>query len=400
MKNQEPSKLSAVRKLIPFLTLLFATFCFVPGQSQVVKVTKTVTKTDINGDSKTTTSVTLPDSMMMSIGNNMSGNQASNVLDSISITADKIIPILKKLEKSDPNQNGELLDELFATMNIKVNNRIVTHNDLSKEVLASLKPADYIEMENFLNSAKESGEEFNRQPQGQDTKKTIASMDLLQQFGKLGIVQKLTPDVVKLLGSMMNEIMQGMATQFNGMQLTSSGRLFNDELQGNLSSTTSTIARESKPDPVPVYVNPYCKLSDELFEWSKEPFGKERLVSIERKSSETVVTLSIPIYLNQWIRFSNKFQLINKKNGDRFNIRRVENMPLNTEIFFHDVAGRMVLAKVIFPPLKHNVKIVDLVDSSDTNEYESEWSFKDIKIADYKPAADKISSGSYAKVYY
>lgn len=387
MKNQEPSKLSAVRMLIPLLTLLLVTFCFVSGQSQVVKVTKTVTSTGNHGDSKTTTSVTSTDSMKMSIGNKMSGNQASQGLDSISVMAAKVIPILKKLQQSDPDQNGELMDELLAAMKFKINKRTVTRNDLSKEFLASLQPEDYIELENFLKSAMETEEKFKRQPQGQDTEKMIASMELMQQLGKLGIVQKVKPEILKLLGSMMNGMMQGMATQFNG-------------LQRNIATTPSAITRASKPEPVPVYINPYCKLSDELFEWSKEPFGKIRLASIERKSYETVVTLSIPIYLNQWIRFNNTFQLINKKNGDRYIIRRVENMPLNTEIFFHDVARRMVLAKVIFPPLKHNVKIVDLVESSDPKDDESEWSFRDIKISDYKPGASKRSSDGGANIYY
>ena len=173
MKNQEPSKLSAIRKLmlVPFLTLLFAAFCFVPGQSQVVKVSKTVTNTGFNGNTKTTTSVTSTDSIKLSMSNVMSGNQASNVLDSISILTEKVLPILKKLEKSDPSQNGELLDELFKTMDIKVNNRTVNHKDLSKEVLASLKPADYIEMEKFLNAAKDTEKKYKNQPQDQDNAK-------------------------------------------------------------------------------------------------------------------------------------------------------------------------------------------------------------------------------------
>ena len=397
MKNQEPSKLSAIRKLmlVPFLTLLFAAFCFVPGQSQVVKVSKTVTNTGFNGNTKTTTSVTSTDSIKLSMSNVMSGNQASNVLDSISILTEKVLPILKKLEKSDPSQNGELLDELFKTMDIKVNNRTVNHKDLSKEVLASLKPADYIEMEKFLNAAKDTEKKYKNQPQDQDNAKTMASMNLIQQFGKLGIVQKVMPDVLKLLGSMMNDMMQGVTSQ-----ISSSGRTIDSPLIGTMSKTTSTTNRESEPESVPAYINPYCKLSEDQFEWSKEPFGIIRVVSIERKSNETVVTLCIPIYYNRWIRFSNKTQLINTKNGDRYTIRRVENMPLNTEIFFHDVDRTMVLAKVVFPPLKKNVKTVDYIEFSYKDGSETEWSFRNLNLSDYKPGANKTLSDGGSKVYY
>jgi hypothetical protein len=396
MKNHEPSKLSAVRKLIlvPFLTLLLATFCFVPGQSQVVKYTKGVTTTGPDGKIRTTTTV-VSDTLKMNFANALSKEQSSKFLDSISNSADKMIPILKKLEKAETSQSGPLLDEFLKAMNINVNNKMLTHKDLSKEVLSSLKPEDYLELENYLKSVKETVATLKSKPQEQLNEQSFASMDFVQNFSKLGLVQKLMPEVLRMLSSVMSEMMQGMDPSTSKLNFTTSGRLINDRVDG---LTTTTTSRVSEPDPVPVYVNPYCKLSEDLFEWSKEPFGAIRLVSIEPKSSETVVTLSIPIYYNQWIRFSNKTQLINKKNGDRYTIRRVENMPLNTEIFFHDVSNKMVLAKVVFPPLKKDVKIVDFMESEDGTE--NEWTFRDIKISNYKPGANKVSTGSGAKVYY
>lgn len=401
MKNQEPSKLSAIRKLIlvPFLTLLFATFCFVPVQSQVVKVEKKITKTNSDGKTESGT-VTAVDTVKIGITKDLSSNQSQNMMDSISIIAERVRPILKGLENADLTKNPEKLDALLEAMNVKVNNKSVTHDNISKEVISSLKPEDFLEMEKFMESVQGTFKKNQGQLQGQTNASQMESLDFMKDFGKLGLVQKMMPEILKLLGSMMKEMMQGMTTQFNGMQVTPSGRLINDRLQGNISTTSSTYTRESEPDPVPVYVNPYCKLSKDLFEWSKEPYGKARIVSIEPKSSETVVTMSIPIRYNQWIRFSSKTQLINKKNGDRYTIRRVENMPLKTEIFIHDVSNRMILAEVVFPPLKHNVKIVDLIEYADNTGAETEWTFKNLTISDYKPGDDKISSGSGAKVYY
>jgi beta-lactamase regulating signal transducer with metallopeptidase domain len=401
MKNQEPSKLSAIRKLmlVPFLTLLFASFCFVQGQSQVIKVEKKTTKTGSDGKTETVT-VTTVDTVKMSMTKDLSGYQSQKVLDSISTLTKRVLPILKKLEKTDLIKNPEALDELFEAMNIKVNNKAITHDNISKEVVSSLKPEDFMEMDKFMVSAQENIKNNLSELQGQTNASQKASQDFMKQFGKLGIVQKMMPEFLKILNSMMASMTQGGTQTSNGLLFSDSGRLLNGRLQGNVSPTISTYKTESTPEPVPVYINPYCKLSDELFEWSKEPFGSERLVSIERKSNETIVTLSIPIYLDQWIRFSNKFQLVNKKNGDRYTIRRVENMPLNTEIFFHDVDHRMVLAKVIFPPLKKNVKIIDIVDTSDSDEYDSEWSLTDVQLSDYKPGANKVAAGSGAKVYY
>jgi len=403
MKNQEPSKLSAIRKLmlVPFLTLLFASFCFVQGQSQVIKVEKKTTKTGADGKTETVT-VTTVDTVKMSMKKDLNGYQSQKVLDSISTLTKRVLPILKKLEKTDLAKNPEALDELLEAMNVKVNNKTITHDNISKEVVSSLKPEDFMEMDKFMVSAQDYIKNNLSELQGQTNASQIASQDFMNQFGKLSIVQKMMPEVLKILNSMMNTMTQGMTSSGRLMMpgTTPSGRIINNQLQSSLSSNTPTFKTESNPEPVPVYINPYCKLSDELFEWSKEPFGRERLVSIERKSSETVVTLSIPIYLDQWIRFSNKFQLVNKKNGDRYTIRRVENMPLNTEIFFHDVDLRMVLAKVIFPPLKQNVKIIDIVDNSESDEYASEWSLRDVKLSDYKPGSNKEATGSGAKVYY
>ena len=398
MKNQEPTKLSASRKLIlvPFLTFLIATFCFVPGQSQVVKYSKGVTTTGPDGKTKTVVT-TMTDTLKMNLANNLTKEQSSKFLDSISNSADKMIPILKKLEKVESSQSGPLLDEFLTAMNINVNNKVLTHKDLSKDVLSSLQPSDYLELENYLKSVKETVANLKSKPQDQLNENSFASMAFVQNFSKLSLVQKLMPEVLRILGDAMTQMMQGMDPSTNSLKMTPSGRLINDRI-GALSATTNINSNVSEPDPVPVYVNPYCKLSEDMFEWSKEPFGAIRLVSIEPKSSETVITLSIPIYYNQWIRFSSNTQLINKKNGDRYTIRRVENMPLNTEIFFHDVRNRMVLAKVVFPPLKKDVKIVDVFESEDGSY--NEWTFRNIQISDYKPGARKASSGSGAKVYY
>jgi len=75
-------------------------------------------------------------------------------------------------------------------------------------------------------------------------------------------------------------------------------------------------------------------------------------------------------------------------------------MPLNTEIFFHEVDRKMVLAKVVFPPLKKNVKTVDYIEFSYNDGSETEWSFRNLNLSDYKPGANKTSSDGGPKVYY
>jgi beta-lactamase regulating signal transducer with metallopeptidase domain len=380
MKNQEPSKLSAFRKLmlVPFLTLLFAVLCFVPGQSQTVKVQKKVSYVKPDGKTETT----LVDTLKFAYNKNMSEDETKDFLDSISRSANKIIPILKKLETADAGQKSLLFDEYLKAMNIQINGKTITSNDVP-DLLSKLSSEDFKEMQNYLQKAQQTARKIHSQPQGESALEQQTTRDFVEQFANLGIMIKIMPEILNLMGSKMNEMMQGLAAS-----TVSASKINVSDI-----NTSRTLNNQKEPEPVPVYVNPYCKLSDELFEWSNEPFGSIRLVSIERKSKETVVILAIPIYENRWIRFSNRSRIVNRKNGDCYLLRGVENMPMNTEIFFHDVDRRMLLAKLFFPPLKQNVEFIDFGDDP-TEKYENgdSWTLKNVRVSDYKPGSNKNSN--------
>ena len=84
-------------------------------------------------------------------------------------------------------------------------------------------------------------------------------------------------------------------------------------------------------------------------------------------------------------------------------IRRVENLPFNTEIFFQDVNQQMLIATLIFPPIKRRTKIIDIVEVLNPKKEAIEgnigWSFRNIEVSDYKPGATRKNAKS-VEVYY
>lgn len=395
MKNNEPKRTSIARRLLllPYLLVLFGLFCVTPGIGQSngrpTLVTK-VTTFDKNGKPSMTQKVSMDIN-----AKDLNKKEVDLFLDSISKQADLLIPILSKLEKGGISTQPKAFDQFLQALNLKINNQVITQNDLPKEFLEQIKPEDFGEMKTYLGETKTKVEKLKLDQSLSEEAKAMQSMNLMQGFLNLGIVQKVMPGMLqfatKVLESTFSSVAQG---GLNKLALLQNPNPIHSDIADMAVVDGSRKSMTKQPEPVPVYVNPYCKLSDELFEWSKEPFGEIRLVSIERKKTETIVTLSIPIYQDQWIQFSNNFAIVNQKNGDRYKIRGVENMPMNTEVFFHDVANRMLLAKLIFPPIKSNVTMVDILEETSNG-----WGFRDIRVADYKPNAQIIGRTKGGKEY-
>ena len=404
MKNNEPKRTSIARRLLllPYLLVLFGLFCVTPGIGQSngrpTVVTK-VTTFDKNGKPSMTQKVSMDIN-----AKDLNKKDVDLFLDSISKQADLLIPILSKLEKGGLSTQPKAFDQFLQALNFKINNQVITQNDLPKEFLEQIKPEDFGEMKTYLGDTKKTVDKLKLDQTLSEEDKALQSMNLMQGFLNLGIVQKVMPGMLqfatKVLESTFSSVAQGGLNKLALLQNPSytkmdvEGGLVEDALVEDAYFKTNKSIRSNKTEaePVPVYVNPYCKLSDELFEWSKEPFGDIRLVSIEKKKTETIVTLSMPIYQDHWIQFRNNFSIVNQKNGDRYKIRGVENIPMNTEVFFHDVANRMLLAKLIFPPLKSNASVVDILEETSNG-----WEFRDIRVADFKPNASGGTKGG--KVY-
>lgn len=373
MKKQEPSKSSPFRKLmlVPILALLFGTFCVEQGQSQVIKVVKKTTTADASGKPiESTVTYESP------IEQKLDQKGAAKFLDSISRLTDQVVPILKKLEKETTYTKGNKnLDELLHAMNMKMNENVLSSNDFSPEFLASLTSSDFKELETYLTNAQSIAKKRQASSNTNTTDEQVQA--LMQEFTNLKLFKKILPEMVQMLGSMMTTMMNGLSQVNGNAPLNMLTALMQPKAEDNV-----TIS-----EPVPVYVNPYCKLDENLFDWSDEPFGVEHLVSIARNTTETVVTLAIPVHYNEWFKFNSNFYILDKQNGDKYLIRSVLNMPLNTEIFIHEVNKKMILAKLYFPALKSKVKKIDLVENDGKG-----WFFQNIDVSKLKRGEMKFNN--------
>lgn len=358
MKKQEPKPMSGKQKgmLAILLSCIFAVFCFVPGQSQEITIEKI-------GN--------------LQLGNTVSNEQVSLLLDSLVKSADSLLPVLKKLGDAESIEAGEDLEEFFDKMDLKVNNKTIPKEEILKEMQGALKPEDFKQMERYMHQIKIDLNNGTAQPQMDSL--NANALELVKNFAGLNLVQKMAPIILEKMFATMTETV----------------------LPNSITQTSKRVQTSKKEEPR--FVNPYAKLTKNQVEWSNEPFGEISVASIERTSEETIVKLNIPVYANQWIRFSNGFQLIDQKKGDRYMIRRVENLPFNTEIFFQDVNQQMLIATLIFPPIKRRTKIIDIVEVLNPKKEAIEgnigWSFRNIEVSDYKPGATRKNAKS-VEVYY
>lgn len=358
MKKQEPKPMSGKQKglLAVVLSCIFAVFCFAPGQSQEITIEKI-------GN--------------LQLGNTVSNEEVSLLLDSLVKSADSLLPVLKKLGDAESIEAGEDLEEFFDKMDLKVNNKTIPKEEILKEMQGALKPEDFKQMERYMHQIKIDLNNGTAQPQMDSL--NANALELVKNFAGLNLVQKMAPIILEKLFATMTETV----------------------LPNSITQTSKRVQTNKKEEPT--FVNPYAKLTKNQVEWSNEPFGEISVASIERTSEETIVKLNIPVYANQWIRFSNGFQLIDQKKGDRYMIRRVENLPFNTEIFFQDVNQQMLIATLIFPPIKRRTKIIDIVEVLNPKKEAIEgnigWSFRNIEVSDYKPGATRKNTKS-VEVYY
>ncbi len=95
-----------------------------------------------------------------------------------------------------------------------------------------------------------------------------------------------------------------------------------------------------------------------------------RILDVECRKDETRVLMAVDMPMDQpagWLIFSSDIYIRDTKTKDRYMLRRVENdIPLNKVIVVEGCGGQSVAFTMIFPPLKKNVRTIDVVDMPNT----------------------------------
>jgi len=110
---------------------------------------------------------------------------------------------------------------------------------------------------------------------------------------------------------------------------------------------------------------------------------KTSIISINKSNpKETLITIAIPIRKNNdWFLVNKEFRIIDKRTQDQYLIRKIEkNLPLDRKIIITGNAEKMIEITMIFPPLKKNVEVVDIIEKNEKNDG---WLFENVNINDY-----------------
>lgn len=97
---------------------------------------------------------------------------------------------------------------------------------------------------------------------------------------------------------------------------------------------------------------------------------KIRLYQISKRGKETIVTFVQPIYFDsQWLSYSPGFQIVDKKSGDIYKVRRYdEGLPMDRLLIVRGCNRKNILISLVFPKLKRRVKCVDIIEGRHENQ--------------------------------
>lgn len=253
MKQTEPSKLALQHKGLLFASLivLFAVFSFVPGHSQVITVEKKVAM----GDTVTTETVTMAiDSMfsplnlmasttgttgMQGFSSGLSGNalQQSYLLsiDSLQHVVNAILPQVRRLaKKANPGNDAAGMNALMEAMDMRGNGVPVDYKNFSDETKASFTQDDFKDFQRVLENMDDSLRLYRTyKVESMDSPHLMKPALLAAGLLNNPFVDKVLPELFKVMMGGMASMMEGMTSAFSG-DASSSEMLDGEVLDGGI----------------------------------------------------------------------------------------------------------------------------------------------------------------------
>jgi hypothetical protein len=421
MKNKCHIRFTTLRRalILPFFIGVFSLLCFTTGQSQVKYKTKSSTKTNQQADSYLKDSVAVmvdtvnsmhfnaaftPDSIKMILPNNNTLSLGAGNLDKQQI--DKALNdcsaqttlALKELDKIIRNNSKSIKNEdislIFKNLDVNGGGKNLGQLPFSDKFLSSITKDDLKSFQANLYNLKVNVDKLKKKSSSQ-TKIEGLSQQVMSLFQN------------QLFSKIFSEAMQMSMPKFDSKPQThkvietrfSNGTTTKVYDDGSTSTTTRIIPsqelsqeqKERKELDEKIFKEAY-RARPEQISVSDIPFDprETKVARIEKNKNETKVTLAIPIHKNDmWVYFDRGFAIVDKRNQDRYMIRKLENdLPLDKTIIISNSNQKMIEITMVFPPLQKSVEFVDIIEyhtdgAVKMSNGNANWKFMNIPIAQY-----------------
>ena len=420
MKNKCHIRFATLRRalILPFFISVFSLLCFTTGKSQVKYKTKRASKTNQQAESylKDSLAASLDsanlanvdstfqiDSMKLNLPNNnklslgsgsLNKQQIDKALNDCSIQTGLAIKELDKLlAKNNFSIKREELNLVFKNLDINGNGSNIGQLPFSDEFLFSITKEDLKSFSSTLSRIKTN---VDRLKKGESTTAALSGfreqvMSLFQDkfFSKI-ISETMQMSMPKFdTKPQGNRVIETRLSNGTTTKVYEDGSTTTAEISSSSEMSQSEKERKERKELDEKIWNEAYRARPEQFTVSDIPFSSRetKVARIERNKNDTRVTLAIPIeYHEQWIYFDRGFTIIDKSNGDRYLIRKLENdLPLDKTIIISDKYRKIIEITMIFPPLRKSVDTVNIIQFNTAgtvrmSDNKNDWNFMNISI--------------------
>ena len=409
MKNKCHIRFTTLRRalILPFFIAVFSLLCFTTGISQVKYKTKStsnqqekfhlkdslvVTTDTVNVDSSFTTDsikMILPDNSTLSLGaSNLNKQQIDKALNDCSTQTALALKELDKIIRNNSKSiKNEDLNLIFKNLDMNGGGKNLGQLPFSDKFLSSITKDDLKSFQANLYNLKVNVDKLKKESSSQ-TKMEGFSQQVMSLFQNQ-LFSKIFSEAMQMNMPVFTE------SKFNKFTTTKVTRVYNN---GSTTTTETTSSpemsqaikeRKERKELDEKIWNEAYRARPEQFTVSDIPFSSRetKVARIERNKNDTRVTLAIPIeYHEQWIYFDRGFTIIDRSNGDRYLIRKLENdLPLDKTIIISDKYRKIIEITMIFPPLRKSVDTVNIIQFNTAgtvrmSDNKNDWNFMNISI--------------------
>ena len=416
MKNKCHIRFTTLRRalILPFFIAVFSLLCFTTGISQVKYKTKStsnqqekfhlkdslvVTTDTVNVDSSFTTDsikMILPDNSTLSLGaSNLNKQQIDKALNDCSTQTALALKELDKIIRNNSTSiKNEDLNLIFKNLDMNGGGKNIGQLPFSDKFLSSITKDDLKSFQANLYNLKVNVDKLKKESSSQ-TKIEGFSQQVMSLFEN------------QLFSKIFSEAMQMSMPKFDSKPQShkvietrfSNGITTNVYDDGSTSTTTRIIPspelsqaeKERQASDAKILKEAYRAKSEQI-KVSDIPYDSRetKVVRIEKNKNDTKVTLAIPIHKNDmWVYFDRAFAIVDKKNQDRYVVRKLENdLPLDKTIIISNYNQKMIEVTLVFPPLQKSVDLIDIIeyhsdDAIKIGNSNNNWKFMNIPIAQY-----------------
>lgn len=371
MKNTIQTRFTLMRRIsiLPFLLGVFCLLCFTEGQAETrfvmnEKEDPTVIPNDeisdsVFVDSEVVSGILGLDNNSSKIDckiNDMSSLKEDEIEKGILNASTNLGLAIDELEITikTKNQASRLLSlqKVIELLELKFNEVGFGKNQINEQFCASVTNDDLLKTKtDFIQLKKEMDAlklEKNKQV------KTNKFGHLALKMFQTNLVSKLYQAQMSGLSTMLKNMMTPMAKAMQ--DLSSEMEEEDDKKEASKQQRKSDEEILQKSYLLKSYQSKILDIKTD----------SQKLLSIQKNKKDTRIRIAMPNInrmAGSWFRLDRNFKIIDKKTKDQYFIRSAEpDIPLNQVINTQSIPNRVIEITLVFPPLKKEVEVVDIVE--------------------------------------